>query len=364
MQNLIRLRRGQIFFDDFDDAVLNSSWQVSPNLDTRYSLAEAPGNLTVYHGEEDLKFLVDSADEFVVDLRNDYLPRVDSNQAGLTIYNTDEDSLEFLECYDELKNESFVYQFMRIVKQGDIYNCYGKNDISSKFELIGSVSYKSSGKIGIIVKGPNMAGSIPFIANYFRMYISNEIEVLNVPVGYTVILRDSAQTVLSSRTVMAGFNGVSMPLFELVPPVLCYFTVLDEVSSIVSTSEMFALSGGDVYFFGRLLNVYVDGENLVNEGEHFLGYYINDVINFVVTLENPYNQSFNNVHIFASQYEAFTGYEIVTFSNTLDGLYVPKLLVGSIAPLVTVQVYGKVTRNLEIISSIEICKFNIGITHD
>ena len=156
---ILRLVQGKILFDEFDSLELGSNWQVIPDDSSRYSLAERPGFLKAFHGDTNLLLLTDEPDEYVIDIRNEYVPLNGQISAGLSVYKSIDNQLEVLEYYDENQDSSFVYQYLRLERSGSVYTAYGRNTETDAWILVGSGEFHSSGKVGITVKGPSVAGS-------------------------------------------------------------------------------------------------------------------------------------------------------------------------------------------------------------
>jgi len=362
--NTTRLVSGKIFFDDFDSTELNLAWTLVPNDDTRYSLAERPGYLKLFHSDPDVMLLLDEPEKYVLDMKNDYLPLSSLVQSGIVIFREIDNSLEILEYYDEEQDVSFVYEYMRVIKSGNVYTMYGRNTLAANWELVASMEFESAGKIGLICKGPAVAGSSQFQVDFVKIYKSNEVQLLNVPENYRVDLcRETTNEVIFSRKVNDPYNGVTL-LLDDIPDARIYFKIFDESFEEVHTSSVFDMCGGDIYYYGSTLLVFVDGQSMQLDEEFFLGYFEGNKIDFEVELQNPHEVAFNDVVVSAIAYEGdIVAYTLVKFSldpNALSEEYTESVVVPEIAGLGTTTLYGRVFREegLEP-SDVEPFRFNL-----
>jgi len=360
-----RLAKGEIFFDEFNSLSLDPKWIAIPNNPSRYSLSENPGFLTVHHGSEDITFLLDEVEEYVIDMKNDYVPLSSAVQIGLVVYNGPPNNLEFLEYYEITKPPESVYQYLRLIKQNKIYTMYGKNNDITDWELVASVEFTSAGFVGIVCKGPNVPGQPPLKVDFIRMYKNFEVLVLNVAVDYTVELREeTTNNLIDSRKVTNPYNGASLFVRDI-PNIRAYFKVFDETDTLVFTSPVFDVCGGDIYYCGTAVNVFVDGNNLGFDGEHFLGYFVSNKIDFEIRIENPNDVSLTDVTISAVQHELDTiGFTLVEFSLISGGIYTDTLNIGTLLPTSDLTLYGRITSDPGLIpSETDPYKFNLKVTN-
>lgn len=342
---ILRLVQGKILFDEFDSIELGSNWQVIPDDSARYSLAERPGFLKAFHGETNLLILTNEPDEYVIDIKNEYVPLNGQISAGLTVYKSIDTQLEVLEYLDTTKDASYVYQYLRLERSGNVYTAYGRNNDTSNWELIGSGEFLSSGKVGLTIKGPSIAGSSEYNLDYFRMYKNHYVQLLNVPVGYTVELVNQSNAKLYASKVTDPYSGVKLK-FNEVPPVTACFKIYDDLGILVQTSDYFEVVGGDVFYYGAAPLVSVNGVDMYTDQEYFLGYFNGNLIKFQVDLYNPYLSEFSNVTLGAVEYNGDPGYQCVSFCLTETGDYTPEITIPKIPSSEHVVVYAKVTRDV------------------
>lgn len=361
--NVVRIVKGELFFDEFDSIDLDAKWLMVPNDASRYSLVERPGYLKIFHGNPNIITLINEpADNYILDMRNEYVPSSATIQAGLIAFKTYDESLELLEYYDETKDASFVYEYLRLERSGNVYTAYGRNSSGGGWELIGSGEFKSSGKVGMVVKGDHFIGAPDLNVDFVRVYRNHDIQVINVPVDYTVSLCETNLTVISAKKVTNPYSGVRF-IFTDIPPKTMKFRIYDEGGTLVSESVDLDMVGGDVYYYGATPLVTVNGIDAYTDGETFLGYFTEDVIDFTITLTNPYPENIHDVVLNAVQYGEDIGYQFVSFSDVVGGTYSPSYTVSTILENSSVTVQGRITRDYTIIpSSIEPFKFNLAIS--
>lgn len=360
---ILRLVQGKILFDEFDSLELGSNWQVIPDDSSRYSLSERPGFLKAFHGDTNLLILTNEPDEYVIDIRNEYIPLNTQISAGLTVYKSMDTQLEVLEYLDSTKDESFVYQYLRLERSGQVYTAYGKNTDSDPWELVGAGEFLSSGKVGLTIKGPSVAGSSEFNLDYFRMYKNHFIQLLNVPVGYTVELLNENGVKLYVSKVTDPSSGVKLK-FNEIPPINASFKVYDNFGNEMYSSELFEVVGGDVFYYGAAPIVTMDGEDMYLDEEHFLGYFHSTLIKFQVNLFNPFLSDFTDIMMEAVQYDTDSSYQCVKFSLTETGDYSSNLTL-TIPHGESVTVYGQITRDVNVLikDNADPFKFNLGLQY-
>lgn len=362
----IRLVRGEIFFDDFDTTTLNERWDVVvPNDFLRYSLTEQPGFIKLFHRDPNFMILTDEPESYVLDMRNEYVVQNGINMAGIIVLREYDNSLEILEYYDLEKDQSFVYQFIRIVKQGDIYTFYGKNIESSEWEMVASVNYQSAGKVGLIVKGPAVAGSPDFQVDYVKIYKGHSIQLVNVPLNYRVSLFRENHTAISHRISIDPYNGVRFQV-EDIPYIKAYFQVYNEIGELIHTSGLFDMCGGDVYYYGATLDVKVNGLAMSPDSDHFLGYYQNAKIDFTIEIINSHDVAYDEVSIFPMPYEDdVLSHTWVRFDINQEGTFTETFLnLGVVPANSSVIVYGRVIRDTSVDpSDITPFRFNLRVSN-
>jgi len=360
--NIVKIVSGKIFFDEFDNTELNPKWEMIPYLPQRISTSELSGFLKMYHGNPDVYLLVDEPDnEFVLDIRNNYRPQIHDIYAGIVVFKEPNYNLELLEYYDVSKAETYVYEYMRLVKTKDVYIAYGKNTLSEPWEVLGSGYFYSGKKIGLVVKG-YQEPSPSFDVYYFRLYRSNRIQIINIPINYKVQLLNESNTILDTKKVLDPYVGVIFTQDDI-PPYRRYFKVFNENNELVHTSILFDIVGGDTFYYGAVLNCYINDEKLWEAGEYFLGTFKDSEIPFTVKLENPYENDIRNISIQAVPYDTNPGYDWVKFSNTVDGTYTDILPIEVVSANNSITLYGKVIRDTSVTSSIEPYKFLIRVNY-
>lgn len=361
--NIIKIVSGILFFDEFDDQNLKLDWLLIPNDSLRYSLVEKPGYLKLYHNTPDLLLLIEeTSTSYVLDVKNEYVPSDGTVQGGLIVFKATNDNLELLEYYSDTQDESIVYEFLRLEKSNSVYTGYGKNHIMDDWELIGSTEFTGSGKVGITLKGYNIASSPSMDLDFFRMYKDHTIQIVNVPLNYTVSLRNEEGTSIQALKVKNTYNGVTF-ILDSIPPITSTFQIFDENNVLIKTSDVFDIVGGDVFYYGAYPILSMNGINLLSEEECFLGYFTSSIINFVITVSNPYSEDLTNLVISPVQYELDDGYKMVTFSKESTGPFESSILIDCLKTEETISIYGIINRDLNLIPlSSSPFKFNLGVT--
>lgn len=362
--NIKRLVTGALFFDNFDTTTLDEHWDVLPNDSLRYSLVERPGYLKMYHGEQDLYILTEEPENYVLDMRNEYVPLNVLVQSGLVVFRELGSNLEILEFYDENKPSSSIYEYIRLIKQGRTYTIYGRQTSSDDWELIDVTIFDSSGRVGLLCKGPQVSGASIFSVDYVKIYSRQEVKVLNVPQGYRVEIRlEENHAVIASRKVYSPYSGVDITLTD-VPTIRAYFTILDENGLLKTTSSVFDMCGGDVYYYGTNLDVYVNGLDMRPDNEYFLGYYQDSSIDFTVSIHNPHAEDFNNIVLSAIQHANDTiGYTLVRFSTDDGVTWETTASIAKVSSGQMITFRGRILRDETIqVSDIIPFKFNLAIT--
>ena len=92
---IIRIIKGMLYDDEFENTTLDKKWLLIPNDSTRYSLVERSGFLKLFHGNPNLMLLLEEPDsEYVFDLRNEYsfklASKIFNNTTCNSCYHTDE----------------------------------------------------------------------------------------------------------------------------------------------------------------------------------------------------------------------------------------------------------------------------------
>jgi len=361
---LIRIFKGEIFSDEFNTGVLSDEWTLIPNDSLRYSVTELPDYLKMFHGTPDFMMLINEPEQYVMDVKNNYVPLTEAVQAGIVVFRELDRSLEILEYYDVTKDESFVYEYIRLVKQGQIYTVYAKNTISSSWELLACVNYEGSGKVGLIVKGPAVAGASEFEVDFVRIYKSQEFRIVNIPINYKVEVYRKDGSLLGGRRVTDVYNGVSFS-FDDIPPVSLQVKVYNENDVLVYQTSSLQVFGGDVYLYGPSIEVKINGQTLYQDTDYMLGHFKEGVVDFELEITNPYSILFPNVGVSAMKYGNNEGYRYVKFLDESDGEYKETVYIGDVALGETKIVKGRIFRNTDM-PDLEYnpYKFNIRILSD
>jgi hypothetical protein len=214
MPRLERASTGNIFFDSFDEANLNERWVVTPSLSSRYSLAERPGYLRVKHADSSTYIVTDlpATNEMMFEMKNDYKPVVSNDIGGIVVYKSSIDRVELVEYYDPVLDASRNYLYVRMIKNGDVFDGYGSQD-GVQWDLIGSTRIEDAAKIGIVLNGSQNILSVPLDVEYAAMYCDRFIYVENLQQGMKVKLLDNSNKVIEEQTVAADSSIAKFDMF-------------------------------------------------------------------------------------------------------------------------------------------------------
>ena len=342
----VRLATGKILSEHFLYPQLDEVWSVHGDA-SQYNLTEKTGVLKLFHGPRDISILTEEPeDSYVIDIQNTYTPTQDGDVGGILVYKDKEEFLEFLEYFDSEKNSSFIYKFMRIVRLGKLYSAYGRNVDTSEWEFIGSVSLNGQGVVGVTLKGDNLPDYTEFHVNEIQIYKSQTIQFININPGQKVRMYNEDGRLLSSQICKPGYSGVVLNFTEK-PPYNVYFELCSEDGKVIHTTDIFSAYGGDVYYYGAKLQVFVNDERLNNDEPYFLGHYEDNVIYFDIKLVNPYDVTFSNLSLKAMQYKTSNGYQNVSFSLTGD-TYEKSIEIPDMGPQDEVFVKAKIERDVSL----------------
>jgi hypothetical protein len=123
------------------------------------------------------------------------------------------------------------------------------------------------------------------------------------------------------------------------------------------------MCGGDIYFYGGALAVKVNGVDMYQDSEYFLGYYQASKIDFTVEIINRFDQDFNGVTLSALPYESDASYLLARFDVSQTGAFSDTILtVGTVPANSSVIVYGRINRDFTADpSDIDPFRFNLKV---
>jgi hypothetical protein len=373
MSKINKVITGLQFEDNFNSPILNPLYTLSSTDSLRYSLSEIPGSLVLKHGEESFLVLMDIPEgDFVFEIKNDYIPKNDSDVSGIIVWKTYDDYIQLLEWCDPTKSESVTYPYIRLERKGITYNGYGSNN-GVIWDLIGSVKFVDAGKIGLIVDGPMLEDSVPFIVDYIKIYRNTFLDITNLPVGYKVRLTDKWSNIVDNRVVEVNKTGVRFDLFNHLYPFEGKLLIYSDIDELTLETSIMLLSGGDIYYYGDTLEIYrLDGTNeiLINqESINELGKLKDGFIHCRCKIFNDTDTTFRNIKIKVLPYGEEYGSQWVTLcvenEDLSKGPKVNELIINEILPYEFQYFYIEVERdNSYALVSIDPFRFTLLVTVD
>jgi hypothetical protein len=337
MPLISRLSTGRIYHDSFDDTVLNPIWQVSPTDPTRYDINnEKAGHLRMKHGDVPLYMLMDMPNlpDFVFEIENDYTPTVVGDSGGIIVYRDIEARIELLEYYDSALNASNTWGQMRMVRHNDVYTGYGSNDGGKTWSIIGTGTAEAMSKIGLVVNYKDITGSVPFDVGSVKVFKDSKFLVSNLTPGHIVELLDNAGVVKQTVQCQPETDFVRLDLTTLPIPFTGKLRV-KEGALVKETTPTMEIWGGDVFWYGVLVEIHMDSTVLNPDEEKKLGHLINGLIEKQFIVKNPGTEPIPDVKVAAAKYFDYNGYDWVLLAEDAGGnpgTYGDEILLGLMQP--------------------------------
>lgn len=320
MSLLSRLSTGRIMEDDFTDTSLQSVWEPSPSDATRYSLTERPGYLRLKHGDVPLYLFMDLPNrDFVFEMKNAYTPGIADDSGGIVVYYNDEQYIQLLEYYDTVKGVGVNYTNMRMVRKGSLYSGYGSKDNGNTWELIGSTTSDDVNKIGLVLNHPQKTNSVPMDVEYVRVYADRRILVGNLASGMRIDLLKPDGTKVVSHTCRPGADHIYIDMTNLPIPFRGKLRVYSSTGDVKETTDEISIWGGDVFWYGLLVEIYNDKGLLPTDVETELGPMLAGHIEMKLTIKNPGAVPITNTTISVKQFHEFHGHEWVMLAEDIGG---------------------------------------------
>jgi beta-xylosidase len=195
------LEKGE-FLDNFNGPTLNSRWQWVRENPAMWSLKDRPGSLMIktepgelWESQNDNKnmLLMDAElSNFQIDTKLEFDPLQKYQQAGIVVYQNDNNYVKLIFYYNGYKNISLANEkhsscqyidklsmgkkekYLRIIKKGEKYQGFFSDD-GAQFTLVAeySNSLGDKVKVGLVAFNGNDAGrsasNIPAYFDYFRL---------------------------------------------------------------------------------------------------------------------------------------------------------------------------------------------------
>lgn len=304
------------------------------------------------HGDAPLYLLMNMPNrDFILEIKNDYIPLNDMDNAGLVIYRDSDNRVELLEYYDEITGVPVNYEYMRIQRIGDRYIGYGSVD-GIAWEIIGSTVAQDMGHIGLVING-QLADTTFFDIEYVKVFADNKFTIGNLTPGMEVQVLDDLDNVLLSGVCQADTDFVNIDISTMTMPITNRIRVMEgeEVKETTSSMEIW---GGDTFWYGLIVEVYQDDALIPHDRETSLGHMINGIIESVISIKNPSTDPITNVQVAVSKYFAYEGYEWVKLADDVGsapGVYNDDLFIGLLNPGETRKVWIQIKKDNKNIQS-------------
>lgn len=350
--SLYEKESGKIFVDDFDS--VNPKWLMSPS--NAFNNAVKKGFLRMNHSvDKDVMLLIDRPqDNFAIQVIADYAPTKEGDEGGLLIYQNEKNKVEFLESYSANSLQSNK-EWMAICKE-DQWDFYTKTDTFFDYADNDSLAAK---RIGVVLKRGTAEGFVPLDINKIIMTTSNMLRLRQLYENYKVVLKDTADNILSTNIVAAAHTGIDilLPSLEFEGIIEIY----DEENELIAKKHA-TFYGGDMYCMGSSLQIKMNSEELNTTDPTNLGYMVNNERIVKMTIVNDNIGAATNIKLSIQQYMEKIGYTWALIS--LDGTsYLNEIQIDSVAAQSTRDFWVKVVKDTNFLA-FEPIYFNIHLKHN
>lgn len=350
--SLYEKESGKIFVDDFDS--VNPKWLMSPS--NAFNNAVKKGFLRMNHfADKDVMLLIDKPQSnFAIQVIADYAPTKDGDEGGLLIYQNEKNKVEFLESYSANSSRSNK-EWMAICKE-DQWDFYTKTDTFFDYTDNDSLAAK---RIGVVLKRGTAEGFVPLDINKIIMTTSNMLRLRQLYENYKVVLKDTADNILSTNIVAAAHTGIDilLPSLEFEGIIEIY----DEENELLAKKQA-TFYGGDMYCMGSSLQIKMNSEELNTTDPTNLGYMVNNERVVIMTIVNDNIGAATNIKLSIQQYMEKVGYTWALIS--LDGTsYLNEIQIDSVAAQSTRDFWVKVVKDTNFLA-FEPIYFNIHLKHN
>ncbi|PFL31258.1 hypothetical protein COJ16_24520, partial [Bacillus cereus] len=332
--SLYEKESGKIFVDDFDS--VNPKWFMSPS--SAFNNAVKKGFLRMNHADnKDVKLLIDKPQSnFAIQVIADYAPTKEGDEGGLLLYQNEKSKVEFLESY-ATNSSQINTEWMAICKE-DQWDFYTKTDTFFDYENNDSLSAE---RIGVVLKRGTAEGFVPLDINKIIMTKSNILRLRQLYENYKIVLKDTADNILSTSIVAAAHTGIDilLPSLEFEGIVEIY----DEENELLAKKQT-TFYGGDMYCMGSSLQIKMNNDELNTTDPTNLGYMLNNERIVKMTIVNDNIGAATNIKLSIQQYMEKVGYTWARIS--LDGTnYLNEIQIDSIAAQSTREFWVKIVKD-------------------
>ncbi|HHY0838815.1 hypothetical protein PDN49_10660 [Bacillus cereus] len=350
--SLYEKESGKIFVDDFDS--VNPKWLMSPS--NSFNNAIKKGFLRMNHSaDKDVMLLIDKPQsDFAIQVIADYAPTKEGDEGGLLIYQNEKNKVEFLESYSANGSQSNK-EWMAICKE-DQWDFYTKTDAFFDYTDNDSLAAK---RIGVVLKRGTAEGFVPLDINKIIMTTSNMLRLRQLYENYKVVLKDTADNILSTNIVAVAHTGIDilLPSLEFEGIIEIY----DEENELIAKKQA-TFYGGDMYCMGSSLQIKMNSEELNTTDPTNLGYMVNNERIVKMTIVNDNIGAATNIKLSIQQYMEKVGYTWALIS--LDGTnYLNEIQIDSVAAQSTRDFWVKVVKDTNFLA-FEPIYFNIHLKHN
>ncbi|HDR8053574.1 TPA: hypothetical protein QCY45_004478 [Bacillus cereus] len=350
--SLYEKESGKIFVDDFDS--VNPKWLMSPS--NSFNNAVKKGFLRMNHStDKDVMLLIDKPQSnFAIQVIADYAPTKEGDEGGLLIYQNEKNKVEFLESYSANGSQSNK-KWMAICKE-DQWDFYTKTDTFFDYADNDSLAAK---RIGVVLKRGTAEGFVPLDINKIIMTTSNMLRLRQLYENYKVVLKDTADNILSTNIVAAAHTGIDilLPSLEFEGIIEIY----DEENELIAKKQA-TFYGGDMYCMGSSLQIKMNSAELNTTDPTNLGYMVNNERIVKMTIVNDNIGAATNIKLSIQQYMEKVGYTWALIS--LDGTsYLNEIQIDSVAAQSTRDFWVKVVKDTNFLA-FEPIYFNIHLKHN
>ncbi|PEE80653.1 hypothetical protein [Bacillus toyonensis] len=350
--SLYEKESGKIFVDDFD--YVNPKWLMS--LSSAFNNAIKKGFLRMNHSaDKDVMLLIDKPQgNFAIQVIADYAPTKEGDEGGLLLYQNEKNKVEFLESY-AANGSQINKEWMAICKE-DQWDFYTKTDTFFDYANNDSLAAK---RIGVVLKRGTAEGFVPLDINKIIMTTSNMLRLRQLYENYKVVLKDTADNILSTNIVAAAHTGIDilLPSLEFEGIIEIY----DEENELIAKKQA-TFYGGDMYCMGSSLQIKMNSEELNTTDPTNLGYMVNNERIVKMTIVNDNIGAATNIKLSIQQYMEKVGYTWALIS--LDGTsYLNEIQIDSVAAQSTRDFWVKVVKDTNFLA-FEPIHFNIHLKHN
>ncbi|MBJ7933075.1 hypothetical protein JDS81_27940 [Bacillus cereus group sp. N31] len=350
--SLYEKESGKIFVDDFD--YVNPKWLMS--LSSAFNNAIKKGFLRMNHSaDKDVMLLIDKPQgNFAIQVIADYAPTKEGDEGGLLLYQNEKNKVEFLESY-AANGSQINKEWMAICKE-DQWDFYTKTDTFFDYANNDSLAAK---RIGVVLKRGTAEGFVPLDINKIIMTTSNMLRLRQLYENYKVVLKDTADNILSTNIVAAAHTGIDilLPSLEFEGIIEIY----DEENELIAKKQA-TFYGGDMYCMGSSLQIKMNSEELNTTDPTNLGYMVNNERIVKMTIVNDNIGAATNIKLSIQQYMEKVGYTWALIS--LDGTsYLNEIQIDSVAAQSTRDFWVKVVKDTNFLA-FEPIYFNIQLKHN